>query len=112
MRRLTDLTAVLSVDIRDLGAGQVTDDDAVTMAVQERLALRVLVQHYGLAPLSTGQTGERPTVGDSLSSSHLSDGLCSAILHGQYVNINIISSIHSLIIGWKNTIITIICYKY
>ena len=111
MRRLSDLAAVLGVDIRHLGAGQVTDDDAVAMAVQERLALRVLVQHYGLPPLSPGQTGEGEPVGDSLSSSHLSDGLRSAILHGQFVNINIFSSIHSLIIGWKNTIITIICYN-
>ena len=75
---------MLSVDIRHLGAGQVTDDDAVPVAVEERLALRVLVQHYGLPPLSPGQTGEGEPVGDSLSSSHLSDGLCSAILHGQH----------------------------
>ena len=103
---------MLGVDIRDLRTGQVTDDDAVTVAVQERLALRILVQHYGLASLSPGQTGECPPVGDSLSSSHRSDRLGSAILHGQWSYINIISSIHSLIIGWKNTIITIICYKY
>ena len=90
MRRLPYLTAVLSVDIRDLGAGQVTDDDAVTVAVQERLALRVLVKHYGLAPLSTGQTGERPPVGDSLSSSHLcniarSASVCSCVVHNRLI---------------------------
>ena len=71
------LTAVLGVDIRDLGTGQVTDDDAVPVAVEERLALRVLVQHYGLPPLCPGQTGEGPPVGDSLSSSHRSDGLAA-----------------------------------
>ena len=85
---------MLGVDIRDLGTGQVTDDDTVTVAVEERLSLWVLVQHYGLASLRPGQTGEGEPVGDSLSSSHLSDGLWSAILHGQLININIFTSFH------------------
>ena len=85
---------MLSVDVRDLRTGQVPDDDAVTVAVQERLSLRVLVQHYGLTSLGTGQTGEGEPVGDSLGSSHLSDGLWSAILHGQLINISILNSIH------------------
>ena len=37
------LAAVLGVDIRHLGAGQVADDDAVAVAVEEGLALGVLV---------------------------------------------------------------------
>ena len=81
---------MLSVNIRDLGAGQVTDDDAVPVAVEERLPLRVLVQHYGLAPLGPGQTGEGEPVGDSLSSSHLcniarSASVCSPVVHNRLI---------------------------
>ena len=85
---------MLGVDIRDLGTSQVTDDDTVAVAVEERLSLGVLVHHYGLPPLSPRQGGEGEPVGDSLSSSHLSDGLWSAILHGQLININIFTSFH------------------
>ena len=53
-----DLAAVLGVDIGHLRAGQVADDDAVAVAVQEGLALRVLVHHDGLPPLSPGHRGE------------------------------------------------------
>ena len=49
---------MLGVDIGHLRAGQVADDDAVAVAVQEGLALRVLVHHDGLPPLSPGHRGE------------------------------------------------------
>ena len=90
-RRFSHLAAVLGVDVRYLGTGQVTDDHAVAVAVEERLALRVLLHHDGLPSLSPGQTGEGEPVRDSLCSSHHSDGLSSAILHGQDSNIFILS---------------------
>ena len=42
---VTDLTAVLGVDVNHLGAGQVPDDNAVAVEVEEGLPLKVLVHH-------------------------------------------------------------------
>ena len=64
---VTDLAAVLSVDVSHLGAGQVPDDHAVTVAVEEGLPLGVLVHHDGLSSLRPRQSRERKPVRDALA---------------------------------------------
>ena len=64
---VTDLTAVLGIDVGHLGAGQVPDDHAVTVAVEEGLPLGVLVHHDGLTSLRPRQSREREPVRDALA---------------------------------------------
>lgn len=51
-----DLARVLGVDVGDLRVGQVPDDDAVGVAVEEVLALGILPENYRPASLSSRQS--------------------------------------------------------
>lgn len=69
-----DLAGVLGVDIRNLGFGQVTDYDRVSVGVEEIDALGVGPEDDGPAPLGPRQGGEYPPV---LVCAHLDDSVVS-----------------------------------
>ena len=51
-----DLTRVLSVNVGNGWIGQVPDDDAVGVAVQEVLSLRIVTEHDWTAAFCSGQS--------------------------------------------------------